>query len=413
MYATTRYKNTLTKYVPTDHKERLLQEMAIWMKSMDVAEFWKEMKRKGTLRTLEATYFQIINKLLTTDVQNLPKSIDTNTDYDLPTATPETAPVSTPAALELDCLLEAMLLQGLLPTLPLPSTNQDNTRGSNDSEWTFNGTNVTNLFRQYQHKITIQVADKSSFQAESSLQETLALSNILFLAPNQHSDLKVQVFGCQIVDSLCHATINRFMDNLEVDFSTQEVSDLAVIVDDIQTRKKLTIDAQLDLLLKAKTMGPVKAAVYVVLQIYNIIKDITEYREEYQEHIQKLKKEKHNVIGYARKLRERSLVDKLFVSVCSNANHPISERDVKVDKKIIEKLDVDGNTQVLDYAGLTTDPNDLKNFLEANKNIEKVIVDNLPQNNKIEIFERKEILNNPSRLEVFRCRANTLSYLPH
>jgi hypothetical protein len=45
------------------------------------------------------------------------------------------------------------------------------------------------------------------------------------------------------------------------------------------------------------------------------------------------------------RLRERSLVDKLFVSVCSNANHPISERDVKVDKKIIEKLDVDGNTQ--------------------------------------------------------------------
>ncbi|KAI7864135.1 hypothetical protein BDF14DRAFT_1732696, partial [Spinellus fusiger] len=61
---------------------------------------------------------------------------------------------------------------------------------------------------------------------------------------------------------------------------------------------------------------------------------------------------------------------------------------------------------VLDYAGLTTDPNDLKKFLKANKNIEKVIVDNLPQNNKIEIFE-KEILNNPSRLEVFRCRAST------
>ncbi|CAO3664519.1 unnamed protein product [Rhizopus stolonifer] len=174
----------------------------------------------------------------------------------------------------------------------------------------------------------------------------------------------------------------------------------------------------------------------------NIIKDITEYREEYQGYIQKLKKENHNVIGYARKskgevddenrtrliqlmcdrLRERSLVDKLFVSVCSNANHPISERDVKVNKKIIEKLDVDGNTQemlqyistnqkiclvVLDYAGLTTDPNDLKKFLEANKNIEKIIVDNFPQNNKVEIFERKEILNNPSRLEVFRCRAST------
>ncbi|RCH77967.1 hypothetical protein CU097_001347 [Rhizopus azygosporus] len=62
---------------------------------------------------------------------------------------------------------------------------------------------------------------------------------------------------------------------------------------------------------------------------------------------------------------------------------------------------------VLDYAGLTTDPNDLKKFLETNKNIEKIIVDNLPQSNKVEIFERKEILNNPSRLEAFKCRSNT------
>ncbi|KAI8095653.1 hypothetical protein BDF21DRAFT_406406 [Thamnidium elegans] len=62
---------------------------------------------------------------------------------------------------------------------------------------------------------------------------------------------------------------------------------------------------------------------------------------------------------------------------------------------------------VLDYAGLTTDPNDLKKFLETNKNIEKAVVDNLPKNNKVEIFERKEILNNPSRLEAFKCRSNT------
>ncbi|KAG1117398.1 hypothetical protein G6F42_013449 [Rhizopus arrhizus] len=237
MYATTRYKNILTKYAPTDHKERLLQELAIWTKSMDVVDFWKEMKRKATLRTTDSICSQIINKLLTTDAQNLLEFIDTSTDQGLPTATPEQTPVCISAALEPDRLVEATSMQDLLPTPPLPSTNQDNTRGNedsnedsnNDSEWTFN--------------------------------EILALSNILFLAPNQHSDLKVQVFGCQVVDSLCHATINRFMDNLEVDFSTQKVSNLAAIVDDIQTRKKLTIDAQLDLLLTAKTMGPAKAAV--------------------------------------------------------------------------------------------------------------------------------------------------------
>jgi hypothetical protein len=125
MYASIRYKNILTKYVPTDHKERLLQEMAIWMKSMDLAEFWKEMKRKDTLHTLKAICSQVINKLLRTDVQNLLKSIDTNTDYELPTAAPGTTLASTLTVLEPDHLLETNSLQDLLPTPPFPSTNQD------------------------------------------------------------------------------------------------------------------------------------------------------------------------------------------------------------------------------------------------------------------------------------------------
>ncbi|KAG0190283.1 hypothetical protein DFQ28_002265, partial [Apophysomyces sp. BC1034] len=280
MYASTRYKNILTKYAPTDHKKRLLQELATWTKSTDAIDFWKEMKREAALRTTEATCYQVINKLLTTDSQNLLESIDTSADQGLPATTEETALISTSAAPEPDSITSA---QDTLPTPPFPSANQYNTSSnedssnedssnedsSNDGEWVFNGTNVTNLFKRYQHKIKDRVVEKNSFQAESDLQEVLALSNILFLAPNQHSELKVKVFGCQVIDSLCHATITRFMDNLEADFSTQEISDLAVIVDDIQTGKKLTIDAQVDLLVMAKTMGPTKAA--VVRGIANLV----------------------------------------------------------------------------------------------------------------------------------------------
>ncbi|KAL0080200.1 hypothetical protein J3Q64DRAFT_1642946, partial [Phycomyces blakesleeanus] len=71
----------------------------------------------------------------------------------------------------------------------------------------------------------------------------------------------------------------------------------------------------------------------------NTIKDITEYCEEYQEHIEKLKKKKKEKVDYENRtrliqlmcdrLRERSLVDKLLVSVFGpNANHSISERDL-------------------------------------------------------------------------------------
>lgn len=61
------------------------------------------------------------------------------------------------------------------------------------------------------------------------------------------------------------------MDNLETDFSTQGVFDLAAIVEDIQARKKSTVDSQLDFLLKAKTMGSAKASVVrgiANLQVY-------------------------------------------------------------------------------------------------------------------------------------------------
>ncbi|KAI9499032.1 hypothetical protein BDB00DRAFT_881084 [Zychaea mexicana] len=195
---------------------------------------------KCTLRTSEATgsqSSQSFSKSLTTNIQNLLKSFDTHIESDSPTMTAETTPVSTSATLE-----------------------PDNNDSNNVNKWTFNNTNVTSLFRQYQQKIAIQVADKIPSQAESDLQELLALSNILFLAPNQHSDLKVQVFG-ELIDSLCHDAVDRLMDNLDVDFTMQEVSDIAAIVDGVPAGKKLAVDAQMDLLIKARTMDPVKAAV--------------------------------------------------------------------------------------------------------------------------------------------------------
>ncbi|EIE83220.1 hypothetical protein RO3G_07925 [Rhizopus delemar RA 99-880] len=47
------------------------------------------------------------------------------------------------------------------------------------------------------------------------------------------------------------------------------------------------------------------------------------------------------------RLRERPLVEKVFVSVCSNVSYPISERDIKEkeNEKTIESLDADGDTQ--------------------------------------------------------------------
>ncbi|KAI9033584.1 hypothetical protein CLU79DRAFT_724457 [Phycomyces nitens] len=46
-----------------------------------------------------------------------------------------------------------------------------------------------------------------------------------------------------------------------------------------------------------------------------------------------------------RRLKERSLVDHVFVSYNSQANDPLAERDMKQKDELLTQLSVEGNTQ--------------------------------------------------------------------
>lgn len=79
------------------------------------------------------------------------------------------------------------------------------------------------------------------------------------------------------------------------------------------------------------------------------LKNVVSYLDEYQTYIKSLKKDSHSIIGYARRsrgkesqetiikllqlmsncLKERSLVDCVFVSYSSNAGDKILARDKK------------------------------------------------------------------------------------
>ncbi|CAO3682609.1 unnamed protein product [Rhizopus stolonifer] len=103
--------------------------------------------------------------------------------------------------------------------------------------------------------------------------------------------------------------------------------------------------------------------------IANVVKYIVEQLPRYQQTIESFKKDGYNVIGYVRKsrtkekhetrtkllnmmckkLKTHSMVDKIFVSFKTNANEPIIDRDIDDDKKVLEEIDADGNTQVSRY----------------------------------------------------------------
>lgn len=96
-----------------------------------------------------------------------------------------------------------------------------------------------------------------------------------------------------------------------------------------------------------------------------IVKRIVRFLTEYQTQIRNLKKQGFKILGYARKsegtedhetrikllnlmcrrLKERSLVDHVFVSYNSQASDPLAERDMEQKDELLAQLSAEGNTQ--------------------------------------------------------------------
>ncbi|EIE90612.1 hypothetical protein RO3G_15323 [Rhizopus delemar RA 99-880] len=121
----------------------------------------------------------------------------------------------------------------------------------------------------------------------------------------------------------------------------------------------------------------------------DLAKNIIDVIPRHHAYINQLKKDGYHIIGYYRKskspsnnriallqrmvniLRQRSLVDKVFVSPYSNVKQDLNDKDT-----LLSELDqVNGDTEAfiqnndkvcvvaLDYAGFTTNMSDLKSIL--------------------------------------------------
>ncbi|CEI89055.1 hypothetical protein RMCBS344292_03428 [Rhizopus microsporus] len=164
----------------------------------------------------------------------------------------------------------------------------------------------------------------------------------------------------------------------------------------------------------------------------NVAKNIAYILPYHQERIKYLKKDGHNIVGYCRKfivnkdrnvrtrlmqrmvdtLFERSLVEKVFVSPCVSTFGSIATRDrgfyerMEDPAHVADLLAYIFATEkvylvVFDLASLTTDKDDLLNFVGANKNLQGIIVDNIPAKNEYHFFTRYQLLNDPNALNDF------------
>ncbi|KAI9473495.1 MAG: hypothetical protein EXX96DRAFT_596630 [Benjaminiella poitrasii] len=112
----------------------------------------------------------------------------------------------------------------------------------------------------------------------------------------------------------------------------------------------------------------------------DLAKNIIDVIPRHHAYAKKLKNDGYHIIGYCRKmvniLRQRSIVDKVFVSPYSSLKQGFYERDLNDQNTLLSELDqVNGDTQAfiqnndkvcvvaLDYAGFTTNRSDLQKIL--------------------------------------------------
>ncbi|KAI7897108.1 uncharacterized protein EV154DRAFT_410610, partial [Mucor mucedo] len=61
---------------------------------------------------------------------------------------------------------------------------------------------------------------------------------------------------------------------------------------------------------------------------------------------------------------------------------------------------------ILEFAGLSTNAKDITNFVEDNTNVKTIIVDHLPHQNEVQVYNKEHILNDPTAFQDFECRTS-------
>ncbi|KAI9269616.1 hypothetical protein EDC94DRAFT_535908 [Helicostylum pulchrum] len=118
------------------------------------------------------------------------------------------------------------------------------------------------------------------------------------------------------------------------------------------------------------------------------------------------------------KLKKKLLCEKVFASINTSANDPILSRDYnKFPRSSRSLAGCIGDSQtmidfitetnrkvrlvVIDFAGLSTNVDDLRHFIKNNRSISEVSVD---ESHKVNVYTRYELLHGDDIISKFNCR---------
>ncbi|ORX52287.1 hypothetical protein DM01DRAFT_1059365 [Hesseltinella vesiculosa] len=122
-----------------------------------------------------------------------------------------------------------------------------------------------------------------------------------------------------------------------------------------------------------------------------------------------------------KRLEDRGLCTKVFISPSSQSDEPIMLRDEKKDnsmflasisscmgdmknfRAMLNKKFKPVRLVVIDYAGLSTEPNDVRGFFRQYPQIKELVIDH---GLTFEVIDRGDLLDNDDVLSRFDCRTS-------
>ncbi|KAL0074606.1 hypothetical protein J3Q64DRAFT_1826371 [Phycomyces blakesleeanus] len=141
---------------------------------------------------------------------------------------------------------------------------------NSSAKWMFKGTNISALFMLFQQSVAA-IASSTLLHMETSIHEVLALSHILLLAPQQHSQLMIDTFTEVISDALTknlvHQSLTLKLNNCDVIYRK-----VFLIIDSVQMHQLYNDEASVKLLQLCKHVD--KHAVCVIRGIAKAIGEL-------------------------------------------------------------------------------------------------------------------------------------------
>ncbi|CEP15453.1 hypothetical protein [Parasitella parasitica] len=238
----TRYRNILNKYISDDHvRKNLLDDLKNWSDTVNFVVFWQERARTATVVQSRAGCSSFVNNSI---MEVTPKSQD-NVDQNINVIEQENEDEA------FESSSGATTTPFIINNASSPALDRTMDNVIPTTPWIVGNTNITDLFQQYrQHVTTIGLP----FPLETSLKELLAVSDIIFLAPMDHSSDMVEIFGQSTLNDVCNQVLGELMPENTAKINDSDFIKVTDTINAVDSKSISVREGKRDLLNLAATM---------------------------------------------------------------------------------------------------------------------------------------------------------------